>query len=267
MSESTSWVAQDFSVIENPGCPPFPSGCPPFISTSNFFNDVWSSGNGIDWTLESPAADWEGRAGLSSVVFNDEIYVMGGSKNDDSSIIGGPPERIYFNDVWKSPDGVDWELVTDGADWAPRAGAIAVVKDDYIYLLGGEDGFTCDSGPRCPPYYNDVYRSQDGETWELVTPNADWQSRPGHQVVVVEDQFVLFGGFGLSTDPNDPFQPANPVDMWTSQDGREWQLLDQSPWNASGPEEIKYDFAALVVEEGPGWHTGGLYFRRRPRDV
>ena len=242
---------QDFTVIENPDCPPFPSECPPFISLSNFFNDVWSSANGVDWTQLTADAGWMGRAGLSAVVYNDELYVMGGSFNDDPGVIGGPPVRVFFNDVWKSSDGVTWEEVTKSAPWAPRAGGEAVVFDDYIYLLGGEDGFICLPGGRCPPYYNDVWRTQDGANWELVVEEADWPPRPGHRVVTLLGNMVLFGGFGLSPDPQDPFAFANPMDIWVSKDGAAWTQVSDSPWNAKSPEEIKYDFDALGLENVP----------------
>jgi hypothetical protein len=240
---------QDFNVITVPG----PMG-PQQVPVSNFFNDVWSSQDGVNWVQKTADAGWEGRAGLSSIVYRDELYVFGGSKNDDQSIIGpGGPARIYFNDVWKSSDeGATWQEVAAAADWEPRAGAAVVVKDDFIYLLGGEDGFTCDSGgSRCPPYFNDVWRTQDGQDWELVTAAADWTSRPGHVAGVVGNDIVVFGGFGLSNDPSDPFKPANPIDMWVSEDGVNWELLSATPWNASAPEQIKYDFDALFSSEGP----------------
>ncbi len=141
---------QNFSVIDNPD----PTG-PPQISVSDFFNDVWSSTDGITWSPKTMDAGWEGRAGLSSVVFRDELYVFGGSTNDDSAIVGpGGPPRIYFNDVWKSSnDGVDWQQVSDAAPWEPRAGAAVVVKDDYIYLLGGEDGFHLRVGVALPTIF------------------------------------------------------------------------------------------------------------------
>ncbi len=241
---------QNFNVVDNPS----PFG-PPQIAVSDFFSDVWSSSDGVNWTARTLDAGWDGRAGLSSVVFRDELYVFGGSKNDDAAVVGpGGPPRIYFNDVWKSSnDGVDWQQVNGAAPWAPRAGAAVVVKDDYIYLLGGEDGFTCDSGLRCPPYFNDVWRTQDGVNWEQVVEVAEWPSRPGHQAVVVGDQIVVFGGFGLSTDPADPFKPSNPIDMWASVDGANWELLEQAPWNADSPADIKYDFDALVA---PGRSEG-----------
>jgi hypothetical protein len=224
---------QDFNVFENPD----PSG-PPLIPVSQFFNDVWRSRDGVTWQQMTDNADWEGRAGLSSVVFKGEIYVMGGSKNDDSAIIGPEgPQRIYFNDVWKSRDGKEWKQVIKNGPWAPRAGAIAVEKNGYIYIIGGEEGFIGDP----PPYFNDVWRSRDGKNWKLVTSNAEWSARPGHQCVVVKDMFVLFGGFGF----------PNPMDMWISKKGANWKLLENSPWNAVSPAEIKYDFDALVA---PGHH-------------
>jgi hypothetical protein len=231
---------QNFNIIDNPACPPFPTDCPPLIPQSDFFNDVWRSRDGIRWQQLTADAGWDGRAGLSSVVFRDHIYVMGGSKNDDASIVGpNGPARIYFNDVWKSRNGRDWEQVTEEAPWAKRAGAVAVEKNGWMYLLGGEEGFICDPLPFCqPPYFNDVWRSRDGAEWELVTPAAGWSARPGHQCVVYQNDFVCFGGFGLL---------SNPMDVWVSTDGADWRQVSESPWNAVSPSEIKYDFDALVV--------------------
>jgi len=229
---------QDFSVVPNP-CPPFVPECPPFVSTSTFFNDVWSSYDGIRWHEVTNDAGWEGRAGLSVEVLNGEIYVFAGSFNDDSAVIGGPPTRVYFNDVWKSSDGRNWNKVTEHAPWAPRAGAATVVKDGWIYLLGGENGFTCEPLPNCkPPYFNDVWRTRDGKNWQQMTAAAEWSARPGHKCVVLLDGIVCFGGFGLL---------ANPVDMWTSRDGAHWKQLPVAPWEATSSDAIKYDFAAVSV--------------------
>ena len=85
----------------------------------------------------------------------------------------------------------------------------------------------------------------------MVTDAADWPARPGHEVAVLHNHFVLFGGFGLSDDPSDPFKPSNPMDAWVSKDGANWQLLSDAPWNAMSPEEIKYDFDGLVAPTGP----------------
>jgi hypothetical protein len=207
---------------------------------SNFFSDVWSSKDGVAWTQLTADAGWEGRAGLRAVTFRDEIYIFGGSQFDDDAIIGPDgPARVYYNDVWKSADGATWEEVTADAPWAPRAGAVVVVKDDFMFLLGGERGFLCAPLPDCElPYFNDVWRSQDGAQWELVTDSAGWSPRPGHQCAVIYDHIVCWGGFGL---------PENPMDVWVSPDGASWEQVSDAPWNAEGTEDIKYDFEGISV--------------------
>ncbi len=242
---------QNFDIAPNPdypfGCPANPPGVPclPFIPNSTFFNDVWKSDDGAHWTEVTSSAGWEGRAGLSAVVFKGRFFVFGGSQGDDAST-GGRGRRL-FNDVWSSRDGEHWKQVTANADWAPRAGAVAVVKSGYIYLLGGERGFTCGGAPGCVPerdlYFNDVWRSRDGENWELVTPAAGWSARPGHQCVVVLNHIACFGGYG---------EPQNPVDFWVSRDGTKWWELGapfSPPWRAASSDDVKYDFDALVVRE------------------
>ncbi|MFN8027797.1 MAG: sialidase family protein [Acidimicrobiia bacterium] len=215
---------------------------------SDFFSDVWASGDaGRTWTQQTAAAGWVGRAGLSAVALGKSLYVLAGSTNDDSSIVGGPPARKYFNDVWRSDDGgKTWEQVTAAAPWEPRAGAAVLTRGPWMYLFGGEEGFTCDDPAKpCPPYFNDVWRSRDGATWEKLTAAAPWAPRPGHKCELLEGRFVCFGGFGLP--------PAgNPVDMWVSADGAKWQQLPQAPWDAAAQDAVKYDFAALSSTRGPG---------------
>ena len=245
---------QDYGLEPNPFCALFEQGltpppgldidpdapCPEFLPTSQFFNDVWRSDDGVAWTAMTDSAPWEPRAGLSAAVLGDHIYVLGGSQNDDSSIIGaGGPARLYFNDVWRSADGATWELMTESAPWEPRAGGAVVAVGDYLYLLGGEDGFTCEPLPDCdPPYFNDVWRSADGAAWELVADAAGWSPRPGHVCKLLSEQIVCFGGFGLL---------ENPLDVWTSADGAEWRELEGTPWNAADSTQAKYDFDAVSV--------------------
>jgi hypothetical protein len=246
---------QDFVLEPNPACAGNPFCYPRFLSASNFFNDVWASRDGSRWEQLTAAAPWAGRAGLSAAVLGGDIYVLGGSVNDDPGIVGGPPTRTLFNDVWRSSDGVVWEEVTAHAPWAPRAGASVVVKDGYLYLLGGEYGFV--GTP--PPYFNDVWRTRDGASWELVTPAAGWSARPGHTCDALDGQIVCFGGFGQSPNPLDPFRPANPTDAWASPDGASWARLPGAPWNARSPGGIRYDYDTVVAPAGPG-ATGDAIF-------
>ncbi len=248
---------QDFGLEPNPFCalleqgvePPPGLGidpdapCPEFLPTSNFFHDVWRSADGVEWALVTDDAPWEPRAGLSAEVVGEHIYVLAGSQNDDSSIVGaGGPARLYFHDVWRSADGVDWELMTDAAPWKPRAGAATVERDGLLFLFGGEDGFTCEPLPDCEaPYFNDVWVTADGATWSEVTAAAGWSPRPGHVCNLVGNQFVCFGGFGLT---------ENPTDMWVSADGVDWEELTANPWGSDDPTAMRYDFDSIVVDDG-----------------
>jgi hypothetical protein len=251
---------QNFETVPNPifpdGCALLPPGvpCPPVIPNSTFFADVWSSKDGATCRPETLAAPWQGRAGLSVVSHKGAIYVLGGSQGDDAAT--GGSGRVLFDDVWVSRDGRSWtEVVGAGPRWSPRAGAVVVSKDGYLYLLGGERGFSCGFDPAspCQPatatlYFNDVWRSRDGAEWELVTPSAGWSPRPGHQCVVLVNQIVCFGGYGEV--PGLPPVPANPMDVWTSRDGANWvELMPPAapPWNAGSPAGVKYDFDALVI--------------------
>ena len=184
-----------------------------------------------------------------------EIYVMGGSVNDDSGIVGGPPTRQLFNDVWKSTDGVNWTRATPAAPWAPRAGAAVVVKDGYLYLLGGEYAFQ--GNP--PPYFNDVWRTANGTDWELVTPAAGWSPRPGHTCDLLDGSFVCFGGYGQSPLPWDIFGRNSPRDMWTSTDGATWSKMATVPWNARSEAGIRYDYDTIVAPGGPGTQGDAIF--------
>lgn len=242
-----------------------PAGIVP--TCSDFFNDVWKSTDGRNWVQVASDAPWEARAGLSAWSHGGALYVAGGSKNDDAAIIGpGGPQRIYFNDVWRSRDGGrTWTEANGDAPWQARAGAATAVKGGYAYLIGGEDGFTCASGDRCPPYFNDVWRTKDGSSWEQMTESAGFSARPGHQCLTVQNQIVCFGGFGLPgsqqapPDPTQPFDPtacigeppANPTDIWASRDGSSWRQLPGNAWGSADPADMRYDFAA-VVSRGPG---------------
>lgn len=232
---------------------------------SIFFNDVWRSKDGFNWeqmkglTPNEDSNYWSARAGLSAVRFKGKLWVMGGSQGDDPSI--GGTGRTLYNDVWYSNDGSEWQEATAMIDkddpeviWRPRAGAVALVKDDWLYILGGERAFLPGPPGSPPPYFNDVWRTKDGSNWENVTgeEGADWSPRPGHGCGVLDNHFVCMGGFNLFD---------NPSDIWASKDGVDWDKVSDSPWNndpspgcvQDSPvvtcDNIRYDFDILTVKD------------------
>lgn len=231
---------QNFVAIPRPfPCaiwPPELGPCPDFITASDFFNDVWRSTDGVNWQEMTSDAPWEARAGLSAASFKGRLWVMAGSQNDDASI--GGLDRKFFNDVWYSKDGSQWHAATMDAPWEARAGGVVLVKGGWLYLLGGEKGFTDPAD-----YFNDIWRTKNGKNWELVTDNAGWSPRPGHKCAVLANHFVCMGGFGI---------PFNPMDIWVSKNGANWRQVSDSPWNATSPDDIRYDFDMLTVKGGMG---------------
>lgn len=92
-------------------------------------NDVWSSADGATWELETAAAPWEVRWDHTSVVHDGNMWVIGG----DVLTAGG----AFGNDVWYSPDGINWTQQTAEAEWGDRRGHASVDFDGSVWVIGG----------------------------------------------------------------------------------------------------------------------------------
>lgn len=154
--------------------------------TENFYedndetlkNDVWSSVNGKDWTLEVEHAPWSKRTHAQAVVFDNRIWIMGGG--------AWRPETIPLNDVWSSADGVNWTQVTSDAPWSRRMWFSCVAYRDRLWVLGGwnrEDG-----------NFGDVWHSRDGKDWNQLPSEVIWSKRHEHSAYVFHDRIWVAGG-------------------------------------------------------------------------
>ena len=103
-------------------------------------NEVWSSEDGLDWTLEKPntflddrfdpGSDWEGRHTAGYVVHRGKMWIVGGDAN----------QGHYQYDVWNSADGRKWHWVNRGREvpWGPRALHYTLAFKDRIWVIGGQ---------------------------------------------------------------------------------------------------------------------------------
>jgi len=93
-------------------------------------------------------------------------------------------EPPYFNDVWRSRNGADWELVTEAAGWSPRPGhQCAVVLNNFVCF----GGFGLLENPQ------DVWVSKNGADWrELV--DSPWDSASADEIKYDFDVLVVQGG-------------------------------------------------------------------------
>ena len=169
-------------------------------------NDVWSSVNGTNWSLEISSAVWSGRSSHQALSHNGRLYVLGGSD-------GG---FIYTNDVWSSVNGINWSLETSSAVWSERYEHQALSHNGRLYVLGGY----MDSSPYL---LNDVWSSADGKNWVRETNDAGWSGRSSHQALSHNGRLYILGG-------------SYKNDVWSSADGKNWSLeTDDTGW--SGREE------------------------------
>ncbi|WP_273568773.1 Kelch repeat-containing protein [Maribacter halichondriae] len=90
------------------------------------------------------------------------------------------------------------------APFSKRSGHTSVVFQNKIWVIGGYDGES---------YKNDIWYSEDGETWTASTTNAGFAPRSGHTSVVFDDKlWVIAGRLGANRYN----------DVWYTSDGSTW---------------------------------------------
>ncbi|MDD2716659.1 MAG: hypothetical protein PHW04_12275 [Candidatus Wallbacteria bacterium] len=207
------------------------------FDNGTYYNDVWSSDNGISWTQVTPNAGWAGRYGHSSVVFDNKMWVFGG-------YVAASPN--YTNDVWYSVDGTNWIQATANAGWAIRYYQTSVVFDNKMWVMGGW-GYG-------PTYYNDVWYSTDGISWTQASANAGWCARSNQTSVVFDNKMWVMGGVDSSN--------SNRMnDVWYSTDGISWiQASANAGWCARSSQ-------TSVVFDDRMWVMGGVDSNNRMNDI
>jgi len=154
---------------------------------------------GSYWRQATASAEFPARRGTVCLKFNNALWVIGG--NDESG-----SEAVYYNDVWKSNDGVSWMRITPDAGFSPRDGHSGVVFDGKMWIIGGKNA----SGE----YLNDVWSSSDGGTWVEVTDNAGFPERFNHTSVTDGLGICVIAGRAETACLND---------VWYSYNGKDWQ--------------------------------------------
>ena len=196
-------------------------------------NEVWSSTNGKKWDQVTAKAGWSPRLAAGLVEFAGKMWMLGGIED---YYFGD--EKSLKNDVWSSTDGKEWTLVTEHAEWSPRAYQSAVVFDNKMWVFGG--------GNYVPKYQalNDVWYSEDGKTWTQATDKAAWPPRLWFSAAVYRDHMWVIGGW--SNNPS-----RNHADVWYSRDGKTWtQLVSKVMWKE------RHEHSVYVFQDKL-WVAGG----------
>lgn len=154
-----------------------------------FYNDIWNTSDGVNWTkIEIKNPSWSKRGMIGgSAVFKDRMWILGGGTYDTPKA----PERMFYNDVWSSRDGINWEQHVACAPWHPRQYHDVAVFDDRMWVL---EGYHKDGGNR-----NDVWYSSDGVNWYEL-PNTPWKPRHAASVFVHDGALWMAAGNNMESD-------------------------------------------------------------------
>jgi hypothetical protein len=229
-----------------------------------FYNDVWSSPDGVNWTKRR-APPWpQGPCNkgpldrgiiVGSVVFNERLWLIGGGSyattNPDCRNVGS-------NEVW-SWDGIDshpWVEETRDARWLPRIYHNIFVFGDQMWVMAGVHNTRSGAQMLC-----DVWSSSDGRHWSSVSNPAPWPGRHAASVWVYESAVYMEGGTG-ARGPSEPCPvaagsafPLGDVWKYSQQPSGEYgwtQLLRQgeAPFRP-------HDAAGALVYNNRMWLIGG----------
>ena len=122
-------------------------------------DSVWSSNDGLKWDLQTPKAGFGTQISAGVLVYKNELFLLAGHTPREA--FGG-----RTNEVWSSPDGINWREIIKNAAFSPRTGHQAVTFKDKIFLIGGDSGI----GTRrdIDVLKNEIWTSTNGSDWLLA---------------------------------------------------------------------------------------------------
>ena len=173
-----------------------------------FNNEMWVLGGFVNQVAsndnrKSTGADWAGLASTSSELYTERFFHAAVSFSDKIWITGGVLAD-FANDVWNTPDGKVWTQVNQDEEYIKRAEHTLTVFDGKLWIIGGSNG----TGKLA-----DVWSSSDGVTWEKIVEEAPFAKRNFHQTVAFNGKLWVIGGI-------DDVKAKN--DVWSSTDGSNW---------------------------------------------
>lgn len=184
----THAFADKLWVLGGQTMPGFVSPGPP----EAFFNDVWCSEDGVNWTRVLEHAPWPPRGMVAGhAVFQDRLWLIAGGTYDTPTT----PQRKFYNDVWSTADGENWICHTERADFAPRQYHETAVWDGRLWVMEGSNRGHVEGGGNL----NDVWHSGDGESWKEL-PGTPWKSRHAASLFMHDDALWMVAGNNMEPD-------------------------------------------------------------------
>jgi hypothetical protein len=166
------------------------------------YADINYSQDGFVWSQNASAAPFGHRQGHQVVVFNNQMFLIGGLENDLTT-------TALKNDVWSTSDGATWTQLTAAAPWTARDNHTCVAANNGIYLYGGDTGGQTGN--------DDVWFTVDGITWTQLTTAATGTPRFLQSMMFFKNKLYIIGGIATGG--------ATAIDeVDSSPDGQTWTV-------------------------------------------
>lgn len=193
------------------------------------------------WGGNGENKHWQVRDSHAAYVFNKKIFLLGGlngtlakTKYNNNIIY---EKAKYYNDIWLSYDGKNWERIIEHADFPPIRSASVVDFNGALFMIGGWSPIT--------GYKNGIWKSDNGIDWIKVVKQVPWEEREGQKIIEFNKKLWLIGGVNyiLRKTFND---------VWVSDDGLHWELVATSTgWEPRWDHDI-------AVFHNKIWIMGGM---------
>ncbi len=151
-----------------------------------YHNDVWRATDGRTWSdAEAQVPRFAPRKCHAAAALGETLWVAGGSVRDADA----PHGARYVNDVWRSADGSNWQLVKAHAPWRPRCFHHLLACHSALWLVGGNFGGAV--------YSDEIWRSTDGAHWQQAG-HFPWEPRHAETMTIFRDRVWVMGGTSTS---------------------------------------------------------------------
>eukprot|EP00906_Rhabdomonas_costata_P013551 RCo019443 len=181
------------------------------------------------WHFGPIRMPWAARSQHCMVVFQGHLYLAGGWTRTN----------VLLNDVWRSPDGLQWTQPPAAPSFGARRSHSCVVFQEQLMVLGGY------------PFNGEVWGSRDGSKWDLFSPTSgSFTPRSNHGTAVFLGKLWVIAGW----------QDDGPTlnDVWSSNRGMwgSWERV-QTGEPMFGPRSSH----GVVVFRERLWVVSGCYLK------
>ncbi|MBL7912718.1 MAG: T9SS type A sorting domain-containing protein [Bacteroidia bacterium] len=146
-----------------------------YNGTRKYFNDVWNSSDGINWTLVNNEAPWEKRQYHEVIVYDNLMWIIGGWDGFSNR-----------SDVWYSQDGITWHELKN-TPWYERHASSVYNYNNSLWMVAGNmwndswrlNNLVCESVTSQPS--NQLALSSSNATFSTIFPgnynSYQWQTK------------------------------------------------------------------------------------------